>query len=568
MLSKLISSFSSIEIRGRIFWILSLRLIIYGLLFAVFVVFMRSNEFIYKTLIIYGILAIGFLIYLAAFKYKPHDSWLKIIVGTQILYEFFIESVLVNQIGGNFSPLLILFILSIVSATLIYGLWGTLLAATVAGIFYALPMISDLSKMFPGIFASTQLARLGFSSDEVFYTIFLHLCLFYMIAFIAGYAAERQIFVSKELLKIKLETDEILENMSSGMITVDRLGRLRYFNKIAGEILKINPNLARNASFKSIFLKKFPELYYKIDIAMTTGYTETRGEIEIKVDNKIIPLGISTSVLKDESDVIRGVIVVFQNLADVKLMEKRLRDADRMAAIGELSAGIAHEIRNPLAAISGSVEVLKISLKPEDKQDLKLLGLIIKESIRLNNIITEFLRFARITSAPEIRTDIVPVIDELIALARTHPEFRTGITIDYHHPNCSVYARGGPDLYKQMLWNLILNSAQAISSQQGKIVITCSQHIEQSGKVWAKITVSDNGTGIPPNLRDRIFNPFFSNKADGTGLGLAIVARIVETLEGKIDFDTDNNKTCFSIYISATIERVRDDNKQLQPSPE
>ncbi|MCD6162630.1 MAG: PAS domain-containing protein [candidate division Zixibacteria bacterium] len=562
MFEKFIPSFTSTELRGRIFWILSLRLIIYGLLFTAFVMFLHSNEFIYRTLIIYGILAIGFLVYISVFKYKPHEYWLKIIIGTQIIFEFFIESVLVNQIGGNFSPLLILFILSIVSATIIYGLWGTLIAATIAGLFYALPILYDFSKLFPGIFASAQLTRLGFSSDEAFYTIFLHLCLFYLIAFIAGYAAERQIFASRELRKIKLETDEILENMSSGMITVDRLGRLRYFNKTAGEILEINPDLARNASGKSIFLKKFPELYYKIDLAMTTGYVETRGEIEIKVDNKITPLGISTSVLKDENNVIRGVIVVFQNLAEVKQMEKRLRDADRMATIGELSAGIAHEIRNPLAAISGSVEVLKISLKPDDKQNLKLLGLIIKESVRLNNIITEFLRFARITGKPEIRTDIVPVIDELIVLAGTHPDVGEEITIDYHHPKSTVYARGGPDLYKQMLWNLILNSAQAIEGKKGKISIFCTQHIEQSGRVWAKITVSDNGTGIPPSMRDKIFNPFFSNKSDGTGLGLAIVARIVDTLDGKIKFDTSDNGTCFYMYIPANIERIGDSKKQ------
>jgi len=548
MFFNFISSLSSTELRGRIFWILLSRLVVYGLLFTASIIFLDKNELIYTILVGYGILAIGFLVYLLAFNYRPHDRLLKIIIGVQIVFEFFIESVLVNHVGGNFSPLLVLFVLSIVTATLVYGLWGTLIAATVAGLFYALPVLLDFSKFLPGIFQTTQLTRMGLSSDEAFYTVFLHLCLFYLIAFISGFMAQHQLFASRELRQIRLETDEILENMSSGMITVDSAGRLRYFNKAAGDILGINPDLAKLASYKSVFLKKYPELYYKIEMAMTISYTETRGEIEIKVDDTVIPLGISTSVLKGEREDIRGVIAVFQNLADVKLMEKRLRDSDRMATIGQLSAGIAHEIRNPLASISGSVEVLKNSVDLKDKQDKRLLELIIKESSRLNKILTDFLDFARINRIPRTRTDIMPVIEEVIALARSNPQFNQGITIEFDHPDSPVYARGGSDLYKQLLWNLILNSSQAINKNQGKISIACSQHIEQNGTVWTKLTVGDSGPGISPNLRSKIFDPFFSTKTDGTGLGLAMVARIVDSLEGKIEFDTGPDGTIFICY--------------------
>jgi len=336
--------------------------------------------------------------------------------------------------------------------------------------------------------------------------------------------------------------------MSSGMIAVDSAGNLRYFNEAAGEILGVNPDLAKSASYKSIFLKKFPELYYKIEMAMTTGYVESRGEIEIKTNEKITPLGISTSVLEDEDGEVRGVTAVFLDLTDVKLMEKRLRDADRMAAIGQLSAGIAHEIRNPLASISGSVEVLKASLNPEDGQDKKLLELILKESSRLNMILTEFLNFARINNVPQIKTNIIPVIDEVLVLARTHPQFNKGIVIEHNHSEDTVYARGGPDLYKQLLWNLILNSSQAISNNDGKITITCNRYFEQNGKEWSKLTVADNGSGIPAKYLDKIFNPFYSTKTNGSGLGLAIVARIVDALEGKLEFDTGSDGTVFIIY--------------------
>ena len=559
---KLTSLEFSSGLTGRIIWVILSRLAIYGLLFATYIIFLPHYGLVYHLLITYGILAIGFLLYVVIFNYKLDDRLLKFVIGVQILFEFAYEAILVNNVGGNFSPLLLLFILSIVSVTLIYGLIGTLLAATVAGLFYASPIIFDLSSLFPGIFETTQLHKMGFSSDEAFYTVFLHLCLFYLIAFISGYVAENLFFASKELQKIRLETDEILENMHSGMITVDNLGNIVYFNRSAGDILNVDPLLAKRAKFKSVLLRKLPELYYKIELALKTGYVESRGEVEIKVENKTIPLGISTSVLKGENSEIRGVIAVFQNLSEIKLMEKKLRDADRMALIGQLSAGIAHEIRNPLTSISGSVEVLKDSLEIEDSQDKKLLDLIIKETARLNTILTDFLSFARITCVPGARTNLVPIINEVILLAKSHPDFKDKVTIEYKHSDRPVYGRGSPDHYKQLLWNHILNSAQAIRSVLtdadgwGKISIDCDRYIQPNGKVWTRLSIRDNGPGIPPNLQERIFNPFFSTKSNGTGLGLAIVARIVESLEGKIEFDTGPDGTVFNIYLPPEAERV------------
>jgi two-component system sensor histidine kinase PilS (NtrC family) len=353
MKPKLTSIEFSSGLSGRLFWILLSRLIIYGFLFAANLMFLPSQGAFYQLLITYGALAIGFLLYVLAFNRQPNERLIKLIVGIQILFEFALEAVLVNRMGGNFSPLLILFILSIVSATMVYGLVGTLIAATVAGLCYAAPIIYDLSRFLPGIFEPSHIRIMGLSADEAFYTVFLHLCLFYLIAFISGYMAENLLFTSRELRKIRLETDEILENMRSGMITVDSLGKIIYFNRAAGEILNISPINAKGTHFKEVLLAKYPEFYYKIELAITSGYVESRGEIEINANGACMPVGISTSILKEEADDIRGVIVVFQNLTEAKLMEKRLRDADRLAMIGQLSAGIAHEIRNPLASISG-----------------------------------------------------------------------------------------------------------------------------------------------------------------------------------------------------------------------
>jgi two-component system sensor histidine kinase PilS (NtrC family) len=560
--------FTSIEystgLSGRLFWIILSRLIIYGFLFTAYLIFLPASGIFYTMLIAYGVLAIGFLLYVLAFNREPNDKLLKIVIGLQILFEFAFEAILVNRMGGNFSPMLILFIISIVSTTMVYGLVGTLLAATVAGMFYAAPIIYDLSTVLPNVFETAHIRLMGISSDEAFYTVFLHLCLFYLIAFISGYMAENLLFASKELHKIRLETDEILENMRSGMITVDAHGKIIYFNKAAGDILEISPKMAKSADYRNVLLANVPELYFKIELALATGYIESRSEIVITANDKSIPLGISTSVLKGERHDIRGVIAVFQNLVEVKLMEKRLRDADRMAAIGQLSAGIAHEIRNPLAAISGSVEVLKESLKPDNEQDKTLLDLILKESSRLNRILSEFLNFARISGMPGQQTDIVPVINEVIRMCRSHPDFKEGVVIDFAPPSLPVIARGDADIFKQLLWNLLINSAQALGGAPGKIMIDCGLYVEPGGKVWTKLSIKDDGPGIPPNIRDRVFSPFFSTKTDGTGLGLAIVSRIVESLEGKIVFDTGEWGAVFHIYIPPDADKSLSNKKISQ----
>ncbi len=533
---------------GRFFWIVISRLVIYGALFAAYLIYLPTHGIFYQLLIVYGILAIGFLLYVLAFNRRPDERLVRFIVGLQTVFEFAFEAILVNRVGGNFSPLLVLFMLTIVSSSMIYGLVGTLISATIAGLFYAAPIVWRLSELIPGIFPDNQIGISGIGSDEAFYTVFLHLCLFYLVAFISGYLAENYLFASRELHKVRLETNEILENMHSGLITVDEQGNIVYFNRAAGNILNLVPGEARRRHYGELFLKRYPELYYKIDLALSTGYAESRGEIEIRTGEATVPLGISTSILKDDERT-RGVIVVFQNLSEAKLMERRLRDADRMASIGQLSAGIAHEIRNPLAAISGSVEVLRDSLKFECEDERRLFDLILKESARLNRILTDFLSFAKATGNIESRSELAGAIKEVVDLARAHPQFNQNIVFEIRDAGKAVYARGTQDLHRQLLWNLVLNSIQAIGKRDGVIRIETGLHVETGGRVWTKLEIADSGCGIPPNIRPHIFKPFYSTKSDGTGLGLAIVWRIVESLEGKIGFDTGEWGTKFTILI-------------------
>jgi two-component system sensor histidine kinase PilS (NtrC family) len=302
---------------------------------------------------------------------------------------------------------------------------------------------------------------------------------------------------------------------------------------------------------EDIFHPGLLDFSQKILTALQTGRAEIRAEINIRHPKKgIIPIGISSSVLPDELGHTRGVIAIFQDLTEAKKLEARLRASDRLAAVGRLAAGIAHEIRNPLASISGSVEVLKDDLCLTDGDDLRLLELILKESSRLNTILTDFLNFARVSRSSSGKSNLSSAILEVVSLYTTHQQSGKAIRIthDIHLPNIMVM--GSEDQIKQILWNLILNASQALEEDGDEIHISTGSMQANDGSQMVRLEVADNGPGILPDIREKIFDPFFSTKDDGTGLGLPIVARIVDCLGGRIELDSSPEwKTVFVVYL-------------------
>jgi two-component system sensor histidine kinase PilS (NtrC family) len=238
---------------------------------------------------------------------------------------------------------------------------------------------------------------------------------------------------------------------------------------------------------------------------------------------------LSTSILKDDCGEGRGVIAVFKDLTEVREMEERMRKADRLAAIGELSAGIAHEIRNPLASISGSIEILynELELSGDDKH---LMELIMKESDRLNKIINDFLEFARLRRPKRRPVAIARCLDEVAALLANNPAARAGIEIRVVHGDDELVVETDEEQMKQVMVNLAINACEAMSGG-GRLVI----ETRRTSDGQARITVRDEGPGIGGEARERLFEPFFTTKEGGTGLGLAIANKIVESHGGRIE---------------------------------
>jgi two-component system sensor histidine kinase PilS (NtrC family) len=540
-------------------WFLAFRSVTAILLVTYGANFLKSSAFNTTLLALYAAFTLIYILYNVTSRYYS-EEYMGSIVIIIIACELLIEGLLVNQVGGNFSPFILFFIITIITSAPFFHLVGSIITATIAGLLYSLPIFFDLSIIYEGIIEPTGLAGMGISSDEAFYTVFLHLCLFYFFAFISGYFAEKLFSTSRELTNIRLETEEILEQMRSGLMTVNAEGMIVYFNHTAGRLLDIDPKYARGKNIDDVLLGGLEEFKRYIVGGLRRERAETRSELTIRHPRKgETPIGLSLSILRGNNKILGGIIILFQDLTDAKRLNERIMAADRLAAVGQMAAGIAHEIRNPLASISGSVEVLKDELHLEGDNG-RLLQLILKESSRLNIILSDFLNFARINKAPAGRCDLSAVINEVKDLIKgdSHIEENIKISFKVHRPVLMVV--GGEDQIKQILWNLVLNAAQAMGNRDGNVIIA-AEDCRIDSRNMVKLMVTDDGPGIPDDTRKRIFDPFFTTRTGGTGLGLPIVARIVDCLGGNIEVESSLGiGTSFSVYLPReSAPKVQDD---------
>jgi len=562
---RLIPKFGS-DLEPRFSWIISSRLIVFVLLLGVTLFFISYSSFLLSLFMAYAAVTFIFLFFIFFSARYPTQNLFKFAFSLQLFLEIFLEAVLVYNSGVIKTPLSILFFLSLVSASLNYQLIGTLLMATWASVSYGLVILYSLGWEISNLFSYQALKGVYQLSDDYFYTFFLFVCSFYLVAFISGYLSqklktrgEQLESFSSELKKLKMETDEILQNIHSGLITLDTSGRIVYFNLAAQAILGYKSAEVIGKNCFEVFKDRMNNLAEGIWDSLKINQRINRKEVIITNSaGKRIPLGLSTSILKNEKSEPQGVIAIFQDLSEFKILEDKLRAKDRLAAVGELSAGIAHEIRNPLASISGSVEVLKGEL-PLDGENEKLMELIIKETNRLNEILTEFLNFARIKPTNFTKVDLNSIVDEVIEIVRKHPSYTDKIRIQKEIEGRSVYVLGEENHIKQLLLNLMVNGIEAMQEKGGRLRLVNKSISEletyyleedvEGASSWIPLAIVDEGKGMGDEEKEKMFLPFYSTKKQGTGLGLPIVQRLVDSLNGHLEFkSTPGVGTTFVVY--------------------
>lgn len=519
-------------------WFLPFRIATYVLIFGAAVIWMRLPDALRPLFIGYSVTTLSMALAVTFSRRRTIGVVEPVVVWLQFLVEIAMVSAVVLSTGNVNSPFLGLFILTIVSAALVCELVGTLVVASgvSAGYVFAVWLGLSQSVNFDVLALRSILALQG----TVSYSMLLHIFMFYLIALISGILAHRLRAQDRKLAdtslalkRARLETDDILRHLNSGLLTIDHTGSIIYFNRTAERILGYSEEQVRGLRCTHVFSERMPELSRCLCDGIERRVEHPRREFEI-IDShgRSVPIGLSTSILRDEDGSARGVIGIFSDLTAAKELEEKMRAADRLAAVGELSASIAHEIRNPLAAISGSVEVLKRDLELSGQHD-RLMDLIVKESHRLSRVLTDFLTYSRIGRTSYARVELCHLVGEVLQLVRNHHAYNANVEIVLESREVCIYVVGDDDLIRQLLMNLVINACESLAGKQGRVGVKIVRKVSS-----VVLDVSDTGPGIAPHHLARIFEPFYSTKKQGTGLGLAIVHRICSMLKLEIQIDS------------------------------
>lgn len=511
---------------------------------------------------LYPIYAIVIITSLLTILYSAIFKWVKdirLFAYLQIFFDIFLVTATVYVTGGLESLLSFLYFLSIISASILLNRRGGFYAASASSIAYGLLVNLDFYKMLPTKYKVIAMAGTGYDKGDILATLTLYIIGFFTVAFLTGYLAEQTVAAEKELeekkidfKKLEILNQYIVENINSGILTIDTDARITSFNKAAERITGYSLVEVYNQPIDIIFhdlmnTKGYPLSSYEGD----PSYFRIDKPFK-KKDGRELFLGLTVSPMKDG-----GHIIIFQDLTKIKNMEEQLRRVDRLRALGGLAAGMSHEVRNPLASISGSVQVLKDNLTL-DGDNQHLMEIIIRETDRLNALVTDFLLFAR-PAAKMSQLDLKDVINETINMFRNSPESRN---IDIRAKlEDSLVMDGDSRQLKQVFWNLLLNASHAMpDGGELKIDARCKMQDARGQTQDAflqpaliEIAISDTGVGIPADAIEKIFDPFFTTKDSGTGLGLAVVHRIIEGHKGKIEVKSKEGEgTSFKITLPMT----------------
>jgi two-component system, NtrC family, sensor histidine kinase PilS len=368
-------------------------------------------------------------------------------------------------------------------------------------------------------------------------------------------AGLEQATLATELQRVRLEADDILRNIRSGVLTVDGFGRLAFINPTAERLLDLDGEALIGFPVLDQLKTRSSELWAAAVAGIRNGRKISRGEgMVVQGGGRMFPIGLSTTTFRQEAQEAPSVTAIFTDISDLKEVQELHMRAERLEAVAELSASLAHEIRNPLASIRSSVEQLARS-RHADEDERFLSGLIVRESDRLSRLLSEFLDFARVRATHFAPVELHSVVVAVVRLIRAHPECRpdAAITVEGEH----TLLEGDEDLLHRVVANLVLNAVQAA---RGPIRVTVTVAAVQAAEIphgtnldhAVRLQVRDNGPGIPEEVRERLFQPFVSGRSGGSGLGLAIVQRAVEAHRGLVLVDSSPGVgTTFTIFLPA-----------------
>lgn len=482
--------------------------------------------------------------YLLSFLYLVLLRTIKIIevsVYVQVICDVTLITVLVYVTGGIESVYSVLYPLVIIYSALFLEKRGGVITASASGILYGLLLDLEYYGVIEPIYGG-PLGH-GYSAGYVLSRIFIHLVSFYIVALLISFVVAqekkaRSLLAEKEseFYQLDLLHRSIIESVSTGIITINLEGHVKSFNRAAEEITGLAFSEVRDKKIDAVF-PGFPLRLSHIEGGKGEDRLINRHEIVIpgKEDQDMI-LGFSISSLVDRKERKLGKIVIFQDLTAHKEMEREVEQNKRLALIGEMAAGLAHELRNPLASLYGSIQMLNKNLKLDDTNE-RLMRIVLRGRDQLENLVKNFILLARPSLGDREQINIQDVIDDVLESLRYAPDWHDHIRVEKDAcQDANTY--GNKTEVRQTLWNLVLNAVQSMPDG-GKLKIQTRLVSPDNGRKYVEIRITDTGCGIETDESGKVFEPFYTTKEAGAGLGLAIVNRIVESHGGKIKIESE-----------------------------
>jgi two-component system, NtrC family, sensor histidine kinase PilS len=437
-----------------------------------------------------------------------------------------LATAVVAATGGARSIFAFLYVLSVTAACLLLSRTGGLTIAAASSALYAGLVFGRTILPLVALFEAPQET----TALEIV-TIFMNAGTFIVVAIVAGGLAERSQSTQEELESQQADlrdleafTDLVFDSVGTGLIAVDGERRVTALNRAAEQITGVPAADATGRSWE-LFGTGVPLPVVESEIALSGRGSAWREVTLRRAGGDDIPVRITFSSLRAGNGRRLGLIAACEDLSAIRAMEARMRAADRMATVGRMAANIAHEIRNPLAALSGAIEVMAAGASDEARD--RLAQIVLKETARLNDIIREFLEYARPVPLNRVPVDVAEVVDEVLVLLEQAATAGTLKTVR-EFPLTLPWTVDRQQ-FRQAVWNLCLNAVQAMP-QGGELRVAITTFGER-----LVLRITDTGEGISPADLAHVFEPFFSTKLEGTGLGLALVHRIVQDHGGDVD---------------------------------
>ncbi len=543
------------------------RIVILTLLLTITILFQLSKKqlfFIPLTNNLYYFISIFYLVTIVYALFLRKVKELYRFAFSQIVIDHLFIIALIYFTGGKESFFPITYIFSIIASSTIFYKRGALLSASLSSLLYGLLLLLQLHHWInplgePSIYDASQ----------IFYSLIIYMATFYIVAFLSGAISEELKKKKGELIQKQVDYNQleafnqnIIQSLDSGLLTIDLNGSINFLNRTAEKILNRGGESLKDTSIYNLF-PRINEVVEQVKKKVPESFSDYQRYETLLTnhDGKRIYLGFSISPLTDPERSLIGYTLIFQDITKFKEMEEQMKRMDKMAAVGGLAAGMAHEIRNPLASLSGSIQMLREELTLDNSQQ-HLMEITLRESERLNALITDFLLFAQPPQSHKILYPIGRILEETLDLFIHSPCFRDGIRVLRPNPQEETRVWIDPDQIRQVFWNLFINAAQSMSNG-GEIQVQVGKgnarrntgfSLSSQGidKEWVKISITDSGSGIAPEEKEKIFEPFFTTKENGTGLGLSIVHKIVENHKGLIKVDSAVGRgSTFSILLPA-----------------